>query len=83
VPFRGAHEIVGAIVRQLVEEQRGFEDLSLDEWHRHSAAFGADVSEAISAARSVERKQTPQSTNPDEVARALAETREWLTRALA
>ena len=83
VPFRGAHEIVGSIVRNLVEEGRGFEDLTLEEWRAHSGVFDAGIRDAISARRSVERKQTPQSTNPDEVARALAETRAWLEDALA
>lgn len=83
VPFRGAHEIVGSIVRRLVEEKRGFEELSLEEWRSHSDAFGADVADAISAAKSVERKRTPQSTNPSAVRVALAETRDWVKEALA
>ena len=32
VPFRDAHEIVGAIVRKLLAEQRDFDGLSLEEW---------------------------------------------------
>ena len=32
VPFRQAHEIVGGMVRQLLEEGRDFEALSLEEW---------------------------------------------------
>jgi argininosuccinate lyase len=83
VPFRGAHEIVGAIVRRLVEEGRSFEDLSLEEWRSHSEIFGADVRDAISARRSVERKQTPQSTNPRAVEGALREARLWVRAALA
>jgi argininosuccinate lyase len=83
VPFRGAHEIVGAIVRRLVEQGRSFEDLSLEEWRSHSEIFGADVRDAISARRSVERKQTPQSTNPRAVEGALAETAAWIERALS
>jgi argininosuccinate lyase len=83
VPFRGAHEIVGAIVRRLVEQGRSFEDLSLEEWRSHSEIFGADVRDAISARRSVERKQTPQSTNPRAVEGALREARLWVRAALA
>ena len=83
VPFRAAHEVVGTIVRRLIEERRGFEDLTLEEWRSHSAGFDSDVHEAISARRSVERKRTPQSTNPHAVEAALAETRAWLTSALA
>jgi argininosuccinate lyase len=82
VPFRSAHEIVGAIVRRLVAERRGFADLTLEEWRTHSDAFDADVDDAISARRSVERKQTPQSTNPEAVNRALAETRAWVRHVL-
>jgi argininosuccinate lyase len=79
VPFRGAHEIVGALVRRLVQEKRSFEDLSEDEWRAHSPLFDADVRHAITPAASVARKRTPQSTHPDAVAKALADLRRWLT----
>jgi argininosuccinate lyase len=79
VPFRGAHEIVGALVRRLVQEKRSFEDLSDDEWRAHSPLFEADVRQAITPAASVAKKRTPQSTHPDAVANALAELRSWLS----
>jgi argininosuccinate lyase len=78
VPFRDAHEIVGALVRRLVREDRAFESMSMDEWRVHSPLFDEDVREFISPSASVARKRTPQSTHPEAVARALAETREWL-----
>jgi argininosuccinate lyase len=78
VPFRGAHEIVGAMVRQLVTERRGFEALTLDEWRAHSPLFDADVKDFITPEASVARKRTPQSTHPDSVAAALAQLRSWL-----
>jgi argininosuccinate lyase len=78
VPFRDAHEIVGALVRQLVGEARSFDALSLDEWRKHSSLFDADVYQAVSAAASVGKKRTPQSTHPDAVAQALGELRTWL-----
>ncbi len=78
VPFRDAHEIVGAIVRRLLKEHRSFDSLTVAEWREHSPLFGDDVRSAISAAASVENKQTPQSTNPKAVAAALADLREWL-----
>ncbi|HEX6973881.1 MAG TPA: argininosuccinate lyase [Vicinamibacterales bacterium] len=78
VPFRGAHEIVGAMVRTLVAERRGFEALTLDEWRAHSPLFDADVKEFITPEASVARKRTPQSTHPDSVAAALADVRRWL-----
>ena len=78
VPFRDAHEIVGALVRRLVHERRGFEQLSLDEWRAHSPLFDADVKEYITADASVRRKRTPQSTHPDAVAASLTLLRAWL-----
>ena len=78
VAFRDAHEIVGAIVRTLVRTGRSFEDLSIDEWRRHSGMFDADVRQAISAAASVARKRTPQSTHPEAVAAALKDLDGWI-----
>jgi argininosuccinate lyase len=81
VPFRDAHAIVGALVRRLVGERRGFETLTLDEWRGHSPLFDADVKDYITAEASVRRKRTPQSTHPDAVAASLAELRGWLAKA--
>jgi argininosuccinate lyase len=78
LPFRDAHEVVGALVRRLLEERRSFDDLSIDEWRQHSPLFGEDVRQAVTALASVQKKRTPQSTHPEAVAAALAETREWL-----
>ena len=78
MPFRDAHETVGGIVRQLVRDGRGFESLSTDEWRSFSPLFTADVRDSISAAASVARKTTPQSTRPESVAAALKEMLEWL-----
>jgi argininosuccinate lyase len=80
MPFRQAHEVVGAMVRQLLAQGRDFEVLSLDEWQRSSELFGSDVKDRITAAASVRARRTPQSTHPDAVAAALAETRTWLAR---
>jgi len=78
VPFRDAHEIVGALVRRLVQEQRSFESMTVEEWRAHSPLFEADVREAITPAASVARKRTPQSTHPDAVASSLSELQGWL-----
>jgi len=81
VPFRDAHEIVGAMVRTLVRDRRSFESLSLDEWRVHSRLFELDVTDAITAIASVGRKRTPQSTHPDSVAAALGDVRAWIASA--
>ncbi len=78
VPFRRAHEIVGALVRKLVAEKREFGSLSRDEWQRASEHFGPDISACITPRRSVAAKQTPQSTAPPAVAARLADLQAWL-----
>jgi argininosuccinate lyase len=78
VPFRDAHEIVGRIVRELVAAGRDFQSLTLPEWRAYSQHFGDDVRDAITPEASVRARRTPQSTSPDAVADALAQTREWL-----
>jgi argininosuccinate lyase len=80
LPFRDAHEVVGAIVRRLIKEGRGFEQLTIEEWREHSPLFDSDVRTAITPQTSVAKKQTPQSTNPEAVAAALAETRIWIAK---
>ncbi|HTK27977.1 MAG TPA: hypothetical protein VL309_00390, partial [Vicinamibacterales bacterium] len=78
VPFRRAHEVVGALVRKLVAERRDFASLTMEEWHEASPLFGDDVAARVTARASVEAKQTPQSTAPVAVRAALAEVRQWL-----
>jgi argininosuccinate lyase len=78
VPFRRAHEIVGALVRKLVAERRDFESLSLAEWREASDRFEADVISRVTPGVSVAAKRTPQSTAPGAVAARLADLRRWL-----
>jgi argininosuccinate lyase len=78
VPFRRAHEIVGALVRKLVADGRDFESLSLDEWRAASDRFDADVVTRVTPRVSVAAKRTPQSTAPDAVEARLTEVRDWL-----
>ena len=78
VPFRQAHEVVGAMVRELLASGRDFDALSLDEWRRFSPQFADDVRDVITPDASVRARKTPQSTAPAAVAEALAQTRKWL-----
>jgi argininosuccinate lyase len=77
MPFRRAHEVVGAMVRTLLAEGRDFSDLSPEEWRAASEVFGPDAPEAATALASVRARKTPQSTNPDAVRAAVEETRAW------
>jgi argininosuccinate lyase len=78
VPFRRAHEIVGALVRKLVAEGREFGSLSLDEWRAASERFEPDVVMRVTPGVSVAAKKTPQSTAPAAVEARLTEVRQWL-----
>ena len=78
MPFRRAHEVVGAMVRRLLTEGRDFSDLTLAEWREASEMFGEDAPRAATALASVKARRTPQSTNPDAVRASLAECRTWI-----
>jgi argininosuccinate lyase len=80
VPFRRAHEVVGALVRKLVAEGRDFASLSASEWHAAHELFGADIVGRVTPRASVVAKQTPQSTAPSAVRDALTEVEAWLGR---
>ena len=82
MPFRRAHEVVGAMVRRLLAEGRDFSDLGLAEWREASDMFGDDAPRAATALASVQARRTPQSTNPDAVHTALAECRAWAQKML-
>ena len=78
VPFRRAHEIVGALVRKLVAEGREFGSLTMAEWRAGSELFDADVMDRVTPEASVAAKRTPQSTAPAAVRAVLASTEAWL-----
>jgi argininosuccinate lyase len=78
MPFRRAHEVVGAMVRRLLAEGRDFSDLTMAEWREASEMFGDDAPRAATALASVQARRTPQSTNPDAVGAALRECRDWV-----
>jgi argininosuccinate lyase len=80
MPFRRAHEVVGAMVRKLLAEHRDFSQLTPDEWREASEMFGADAPRAATALASVQARRTPQSTNPDAVRASLQDCRAWLEK---
>jgi argininosuccinate lyase len=80
MPFRRAHEVVGAMVRRLLAEGRDFSNLTMEEWRQASDMFGEDAPRAATALASVQARRTPQSTNPTAVAEALADCRRWVEK---
>jgi argininosuccinate lyase len=80
MPFRRAHEVVGAMVRRLLAEGRDFSSLTMAEWREASDMFGDDAPRAATALASVQARRTPQSTNPEAVRAALEECRGWVKK---
>ncbi len=72
-PFRRAHEIVGAIVRETADAGRTLEDLSTAELRRYSSAFGADAIAILRAENSVARRTIEGGPAPSTVKRRLKE----------
>jgi argininosuccinate lyase len=80
VPFREAHEIVGRIVRECVEEGKRLEDLPLDRLRHFSRAFGTDVVKYIRLETCIERRKSAGGTNSRLVADAIREAKFLLRR---
>jgi argininosuccinate lyase len=78
LPFRTAHEVTGRISRELHAAGRDFRSLSLADWREYHQLFDEGILKAITPEAAVAARRTPQSTNPEAVAKALAETRAWV-----
>ena len=53
VPFREAHDAIGALVRETAERGARLEDVTLEELRHYSSAFGPDAIDLLSAEKSV------------------------------
>jgi argininosuccinate lyase len=66
VPFREAHEVIGRLVRACTDSQRGFGDLSVEEWASVHPVF-ANERPPLTAAESVAARDIPGGTAPSRV----------------
>jgi argininosuccinate lyase len=78
VPFREAHGIIGEAVAWAEAEKKPLDSLTVGEWRRFSPAFDAAVAAVFDSGRSIERKRTTGSTNPDMVRRQIARAKSLL-----
>jgi argininosuccinate lyase len=85
VPFREAHEVIGALVRACDQEGKSFADLTVAEWAAVHPVFGEERP-PLTGLESTKARDIPGGTAPDrvataiEVARAAAgEERAWFT----
>jgi argininosuccinate lyase len=80
VPFREAHERVGAIVASLEADGRTFADVKPDEWPDLDSGLGPETAELLSPESAVRRRITPGGPAPESIARQLQTLRARLSR---
>jgi argininosuccinate lyase len=78
IPFRQAHEIVGALVREGERRGQPWTELPLDVVRKFSPAFDPDWQQAVTLEAALERRAVPGGTAPAAVRAALENCRAWL-----
>ena len=78
VPFRDAHGMVAAIVRDLSAAGRRLEDLTLDELRRYAPTADVAALDSVCAERAVQMRNHVGGTAPAEVRRQIARRRATL-----
>ena len=67
MPFRKAHEVVGAVVRKAIDEGKRIEDLSLKDLQAISDAITEDVMDVLPVKKCMERRSSYGGTSPKAV----------------
>jgi argininosuccinate lyase len=73
VPFRSAHEAVGALVREAISRRRGPSDLTLEDLRKYSAVFEADALAMLTAENSIRARNIPGGPAPATVRQRIKE----------
>jgi len=73
LPFRQAHEIIGALVRETADAGKRLEELTLGDLQRHSRAFTADALKMLSPESSIARRAVVGGPGPRSVRKRLEE----------
>ena len=81
MPFRDAHRVVGQTVRYCVENDKTFDDLTLDEFKAQSELFDKDIFEDISLEHSVGARKSYGGTAPEAVKVQMQHAEEFLDKA--
>ncbi|MGH2351949.1 MAG: argininosuccinate lyase, partial [Chloroflexota bacterium] len=80
IPFRTAYEAVKRLVADCSAAARPLSALSVDDLRQYHPAFGEDALNAISVERSIAARNVPGGTAPTQVATALTQATERLSR---
>lgn len=79
-PFREAHGIAAAVVREAIAQQRALEDFSPDELRRFSPTIEPDLARWLTPEAAVTRRSAPGGTAPANVRRQLRRWRQALAK---
>lgn len=74
VPFRDAHEIIGKLTAFSLTEERGFADISLEEYRAFSKAFEKDVFKVLDIKTALKARKAIGAPSPTNVGR---QVRRW------
>ena len=80
VPFRDAHAILGHLVLYCINNDKGLEDLTLDEFRASSPVFDESVYEAISVEKCVEARSIPGGPSPEYIKKLIEINKEYLKK---
>lgn len=71
IPFREAHEMVGRMVQYCVQQQKGLEDLTLDEFKRVSPHIEQSVYQWLDIQHALSKRSSVGGTAPNQIRKAL------------
>ncbi len=72
VPFRSAHEIMGKLTAFSIEQERGFPDLTLEEYRRFSEVFENDVRKVLDLKTALKARKAIGAPSPANVGRQIS-----------
>jgi argininosuccinate lyase len=72
VPFREAHEIIGKLTAYSIQQQRGFPDLTLEEFNQFSDAFDEDVFKVLSVKTALRARKSIGAPSPVNIGRQIS-----------
>ncbi|HYA35712.1 MAG TPA: argininosuccinate lyase [Candidatus Binataceae bacterium] len=73
MPFRKAHEVVGALVRDTIAAGKSFEELSIDDLRARSRLFESDATAMLDVSKSIARRAIAGGPAPEVVKRRIKE----------
>lgn len=79
IPFRNAHEIVGKLVLDCIQNDKALDELTLDEFKAASPVIEKDIYEAIDIEKCVAARNVPGGPAPDAVRHSIDLGRTWIT----